>query len=103
MEVNGKDDLNVPLLRPPDNVVVNIPQPTNNKDKKIRMVKFKIGDIKCASCATTVESVLQKLDGIENAVVSPLQGLAAINYIPELIKVSDICELTESFMFKSSF
>ncbi|GMY16310.1 copper-transporting ATPase HMA4-like [Fagus crenata] len=99
MEVNGKDDLNVPLLRPPDDVVVNIPQPTNNKDKKIRMVKFKIGDIKCASCATTVESVLQKLDGIENAVVSPLQGLAAINYIPELIKVKKIREAIEEAGF----
>uniref|UniRef100_A0A2N9I3S7 P-type Cu(+) transporter n=1 Tax=Fagus sylvatica TaxID=28930 RepID=A0A2N9I3S7_FAGSY len=99
MEVNGKDDLNVPLLRPPDDVVVNIPQPTNNKDKKIRMVKFKIGDIKCASCATTVESVLQKLDGIENAVVSPLQGLAAINYIPELIKVNKIREAIEEAGF----
>lgn len=102
MEVNGKDDLNVPLLKSSDDFVVDIPQPTNNKERKIRTVKFKIGEIKCASCSTTVESLLQKLDGIENAVVSPLQGLAAINYIPELIKVSDLCELTEEFMFQSS-
>jgi hypothetical protein len=30
----------VPLLRHLDHVVFNIPQP-NNKDKKIRMIKFK--------------------------------------------------------------
>nr|POF17179.1 putative copper-transporting atpase hma5 [Quercus suber] len=99
MEVNGKDDLNVPLLKSSDDFVVDIPQPTNNKERKIRTVKFKIGEIKCASCSTTVESLLQKLDGIENAVVSPLQGLAAINYIPELIKVKKIKEAIEEAGF----
>lgn len=99
MEVNGKDDLNVPLLKSSDDFVVDIPQPTNNKERKIRTVKFKIGEIKCASCSTTVESLLRKLDGIENAVVSPLQGLAAINYIPELIKVKKIKEAIEEAGF----
>ncbi|PQM41172.1 putative copper-transporting ATPase HMA5 [Prunus yedoensis var. nudiflora] len=75
------DDLKVPLLKPLDN---------NNKDIRIRTVKFKIGDIECASCATTIESVLGKLDGVKNATVSPIQGQAAVNYIPELINVSEV-------------
>lgn len=81
VDAKGMDDLKEPLLKPSD---------INNKDKRIRTVKFKIGDVECASCATTIESVLGKLDGVKNATVSPIQGQAAVNYIPELINVSEV-------------
>ena len=81
VDVEVMDNLKEPLLKPLD---------IDNKDKRIRTVKFKIGDIECASCATTVESVLGKLDGIKSATVSPIEGQAAVNYIPELINVSEV-------------
>jgi len=46
---------------------------------------------------------MEKLDWTENAIVSPLHGLTAINYIPELINISDLCKLAKEFMFQSSF
>lgn len=92
MEVNGRDDLKVPLLSPSDSVAITISEP-KNKEKKIRTVKFRIRDIKCASCATSIESVLGRLKGVENAVVSPLQGEAAISYIPDLVDVSELLGL----------
>ncbi|VVA30529.1 PREDICTED: copper-transporting ATPase [Prunus dulcis] len=90
VDAKGMDDLKEPLLKPLD---------INNKDKRIRTVKFKIGDIECASCATTIESVLGKLDGVKNATVSPIQGQAAVNYIPELITAKKIKEAIEDAGF----
>lgn len=95
MEVNGRDDLKVPLLQPSDSVAITISETNNKREKKIRTAKFKIGNIKCASCATSIESVLGKLNGVENAVVSALQGETAITYMPELINVSVLWELTD--------
>lgn len=90
MEVNGRDDLKAPLLSPSDSVAITISEPNNKREKKTRTVRFRIGDIKCASCATSIESVLAKLNGVENAVVSPLQGEGVISYTPELVNVSEL-------------
>lgn len=79
VDANGMDDMKEPLL---EALVIS------TTEKRIRTVKFKIGDIHCASCATTIESVVGKLNGVESVMVSPLQGQAAVQYIPELINVS---------------
>lgn len=99
MEVNGKDDLKEPLLRPSDCVAITISEPNNEREKKTRTVRFRIGDIKCASCATSIESVLGKLDGVENATVSPLQGEAMISFRPDLVNAKKIKETIEDAGF----
>lgn len=86
-EVNGRDDLNRPLLEPRDSVSISIPEPVDKLDRK-RTVMFRIGNIKCASCVTSIESVLGGLKGVESVSVSPIQGQAAIEYVPKLINVS---------------
>lgn len=93
MEVNGRDDLKQPLLQHLNGVAIDIPQQINDVGKKRRTVKFKIREIKCASCAASIESVLFNLNGIESATVSPLEGHAAVKYVPELVTVSAIQEL----------
>lgn len=90
MEINGKDEFKLPLLQPLDGVVVTASQPRTIIDKKIKTVMFKIGNIACASCATSIESVLLELNGVESVMVSVLQGQAAVKYIPELITVSHL-------------
>ncbi|KAK9273717.1 hypothetical protein L1049_018527 [Liquidambar formosana] len=100
MEVNGKDDLKVPLLPPPDSVSVTVPQPIQNSDKKIRSVTFKIRDIKCGSCATSIESALGNLNGVVSVMVSPLQGQAEVRYLPKHITAKAIKETVEDTGFQ---
>ncbi|XP_012089975.1 copper-transporting ATPase HMA4 isoform X2 [Jatropha curcas] len=99
MDVNGKDDLKAPLLQPPDDVAIAVPKQKDNRDKKVKTIRFKIGDIKCASCAASIESVLGELSGVEKAMVSPLDGHAAISYIPEFVTAQKIKETIEDAGF----
>ncbi|XVF47412.1 hypothetical protein PTKIN_Ptkin03bG0107100 [Pterospermum kingtungense] len=98
MEVNGSDNLKRPLLEPPDAICVTIPEPVDKLDKK-RTVHFRIGNIKCASCVSSIESVLQNLKGVERVSVSPIQGQAAIEYVPKLINKIMIKETIEDAGF----
>ncbi|KAF6168313.1 hypothetical protein GIB67_018153 [Kingdonia uniflora] len=100
MEVNGKDDLKVPLLQLVDSVAVTVSPSSLNEIKKTRTVMFTIGNIKCASCALSIESTLGKLNGIESVTVSPLQGQTVIRYIPESIGAKTIKETIEGLGFK---
>lgn len=88
MGPNGEDSLNTPLLQHSKNVTDNLPQASARDGKNCRKVMFKVGGIRCASCAVSIESVLTDMEGIENVAVSPLQGQAVIMYRPELINVS---------------
>lgn len=87
MDVNGKDDLKIPLLQPSDAVVLDI-KSVRRADRGVRTIVFKIGGMECASCSTSIESVLQDLRGVESAEVSALQGQAVVKYVPELVGVS---------------
>lgn len=80
MEINGNDELKSPLLQPSD--------VTLNADRTTKSIMFKVSGIECASCATSIESALEKLSGVESVMVSPLQGQAVVRYIPEQITVS---------------
>ena len=93
MKINGKeeDDLKLPLLKPSEDVAITaVPA---KGDKKVRTVKFKIGEIKCTSCSTSIESMLGEVNGVESAVISPLDGRASITYVPELVDVSQFGKL----------
>ncbi|KAF8009185.1 hypothetical protein BT93_J0235 [Corymbia citriodora subsp. variegata] len=99
MESNGKDDLKVPLLRPADGVIATPSVTDRRKDDKVRSISFRVSDIKCASCAVSIESAVGKLSGVESVLVSPLQGLAAVTCIPELINARKIKECIEEAGF----
>jgi len=93
MKINGKtdDDLKAPFLKPSEDVAITVFP--DKGDKKVRTVKFKIGEIKCTSCSTSIESMLGEVHGVESAVISPLDGRAAITYVPELVDVSQLGKL----------
>lgn len=87
MEVKSSSDLKVPLL-PSNSGDVTVSQSVHDNDKKIRTIMFRIRGIECASCASSVETALGKLTGVESVMVSALQGQAVVRYVPELIAVS---------------
>lgn len=89
MEPNGEGNLKTPLLKHLENSTgINQQQPSARDDKNTRKVMFKVGGMKCASCAVSIESVLGNMEGIMNIGVSPLQGQAVVIYNPEVINVS---------------
>lgn len=102
MQPNGKDDLKAPLLRPADGVTASLSTTDHRKDDRVRSVSFKVSDIKCASCAVSIESAVRKLNGVKSVSVSPLQGHAAVTYIPELINARKIKECIEEAGFAVS-
>lgn len=95
-EANRKYDLKLPLLQPPDGgTSAAFPPltPVQEKDDRVRTVMFRVGGISCTACAVSIEAAVGQLDGVESVAVSPLQGHAAVRYIPELISVSQILTL----------
>ncbi|OVA10248.1 Cation-transporting P-type ATPase [Macleaya cordata] len=100
MDRNGTNALKAPLLQHSDSVTVTVFQPSPDEVRKTRTIKFKIGNIKCASCVTSIESALGKVNGIKSVMVSPLQGQAVIKYTPEHINVKAIKEAIEYLGFQ---
>ncbi|XAR60391.1 Cu(2+)-exporting ATPase [Bertholletia excelsa] len=100
MEVNGKDDLKAPLLASPDTVTISVSPSTRDGDKKVRTVIFKIRGMECASCATSIESVLKKHNGVENVIVSSIKGQAVVRYMSDLLPAKTIKEAVEDAGFE---
>lgn len=98
MEVNGKNDLKVPLLEP--SVVVDISQASQHGDKGNKTLKFKIQGIECASCAISIESVLGELNGIQSVIISAINGQSVVKYMPEIIDAKTIRETIENAGFQ---
>lgn len=90
MDMNGKDDLNSPLLQNRDDVVVTISNEDRRSREKTRTLVFKVVGITCASCVASIESALQRVDGVQSVMVSVLQGRAVVKYVPEIIAVSQL-------------
>ncbi|RZC46497.1 hypothetical protein C5167_039442 [Papaver somniferum] len=99
MDKNGGADdfLKEPLLQHSDSVTVTVYQ---DEVKKTRTIMFKIGNVKCASCVTSIESALGMVNGIRSVMVSVLQGQAVIKYAPDLINVKLIKEAIENLGFQ---
>ncbi|XP_030454846.1 copper-transporting ATPase HMA4-like [Syzygium oleosum] len=102
MELNGNDDFKMPLLQPTDGVTASSSTTDRRKDDRVRSISFRVSDIECASCAVSIESAVRKLNGVESVLVSPLQGHAAVTYVPELINVRKIKESIEEAGFSVS-
>lgn len=99
MEAKGNGDLKRSYLQSPDSVSIAIPEPVNDLDKRTRSIMFKIGNIKCASCAVSIESVLRQLNGVKIVTISPLTGQAAIQYVPKLVTAKKMKEAIEDAGF----
>lgn len=90
MEDKGTNDLKVPFLRSSHSVAVSLSPPIHKVDEKAKTVRFQIRGVKCASSLTCLESALGRLNGVENAMVSSLEGQAVVRFMPDLITVSRI-------------
>ena len=90
MDFNGKVDLKEPLLENQNSVTVNVTRASAYGDKKIGTVTFKTKGIECTSCATSIESALGELDGIETVVVSAMDGNTVVKYMPKVVDVRKI-------------
>lgn len=91
-----KDELRLPLLKSPESLAVL----SHLNNKRSREVKFKIKGITCASCSSSIESLLGELNGIESAMVSSLEGHTVVKYIPELLSAETIKETIENAGFE---
>ncbi|XP_058199365.1 copper-transporting ATPase HMA4-like isoform X2 [Rhododendron vialii] len=100
LEVNGKGDLKAPFLRSSESVAVSLSPPIHKGDDKVKTIKFLIRGIKCASSSTSIESALRKLNGVKNAMVSPLEGQAVVRFMPDLITAKTIKETVEATGFQ---
>ncbi|KAH1205450.1 Copper-transporting ATPase HMA4 [Glycine soja] len=86
MEANRIRELKIPLLQAP-------------VDGAFRTVTFQLSDIKCASCVNSVESVVRNLNGVKSIDVSPLDGRAAIKFVPKFVTAKQIKESIEESGF----
>ncbi|KAK7304547.1 hypothetical protein VNO77_42428 [Canavalia gladiata] len=85
---NGVDDVKIPLLQ------------AQEDDVTVRTVTFQIGEVKCASCVSSVESVVRNLNGVKSIAVSPLDGRAVIKFVPKFVSVKRIKESIEESGFR---
>ncbi|XP_071712123.1 copper-transporting ATPase HMA4-like [Rutidosis leptorrhynchoides] len=86
---NSSEELKIPFLQQPN--VVEL-------DQGVSTVTFKIGGFE--SCSISIESILQKLKGVESIIVSPFQGQAVVRYLSNLVSPKTIKETIEAAGFK---
>lgn len=56
---------------------------------------FRVEGMSCAACATSVESILQSLEGVSSARVSLTEATVLIDYNPERVQFTDMKEALE--------
>ncbi|XP_076910456.1 copper-transporting ATPase HMA4-like [Bidens hawaiensis] len=96
----SREDMKMPLLHQSSDVILDGSRSTGDVDQKVTTIIFKIGGVECASCSSSIESVLQKLNGVKSIVVSPVQGQAVVKYVSELVSAKTIKETIEAAGFK---
>lgn len=58
--------------------------------EKSRKISLKISGMSCASCATTIEKALKRLNGVKSATVNFATERATVEYFPELLSILDL-------------
>ncbi|XP_075508881.1 copper-transporting ATPase HMA4-like isoform X2 [Primulina tabacum] len=99
MEKDGYD-LKSPLLQHPNDLAITIVSPNKNIDKRLRTVVFRVGGVTCSSCVASIETAVERLDGVENVAVSVLQGQAVVKYLPDTVSAKEIKEAVEDTGFE---
>ncbi|KAJ0714143.1 putative translocase [Helianthus annuus] len=97
---NSKEDMKLPLLQQSNDMNLDGSRSTGNVDQRVTTIIFKIGGVECASCSTSIESVLQNLNGVMSITVSPIQGQAVVKYVSELVSAKTIKDTIEAAGFK---
>ncbi|KAM0045148.1 putative translocase [Helianthus debilis subsp. tardiflorus] len=97
---NSKEDMKLPLLQQSNDMNLDGFGSTGNVDQRVTTIIFKIGGVECASCSTSIESVLQNLNGVMSITVSPIQGQAVVKYVSELVSAKTIKDTIEAAGFK---
>jgi len=67
----------------------------------IRTVTIPIGGMTCAACAQRIEKALGRLDGVKNASVNLASEKAAVEYDPQIIRISSIKQNIERLGYKA--
>ncbi|KZV56451.1 hypothetical protein F511_08349 [Dorcoceras hygrometricum] len=99
METDG-NDFKSPLLQHPGEVAITLVSPDKNMDKRFRTVVFRVGGVTCSSCVASIETSLERLDGVESVAVSVLQGQVVVKYIPDTVSAKEIKEAVEDTGFE---
>jgi Cu+-exporting ATPase len=68
------------------------------KDK----ISFDIGGMTCGACATNIEKVLKKLNGVESVAVNFSLAKAHVEYDPSLVSVADMISAIEGIGYTAS-
>ncbi|XP_073287484.1 copper-transporting ATPase HMA4-like, partial [Primulina huaijiensis] len=71
-----------------------------NIDKRLRTVVFRVGGVTCSSCVATIETTVERLDGVENVAVSVLEGQAVVKHLPNTVSAKEIKEAVEDTGFE---
>ena len=76
---------------------------TKGAERKYMNIKetFSISGMSCANCAARIEKQLNKLDGIEKAVVNFASGKALVEYDSSKIETDDIIKAIEELGYKA--
>ncbi|PWA34526.1 P-type ATPase, Heavy metal-associated domain, copper ion-binding, HAD-like domain protein [Artemisia annua] len=100
MGTNSMDDMIIPFLEQANTVQLDSSTSIHKVDQGVTTIMFKIGGVECASCSTSIETVLQKLNGVVSITVSPLQGQAVVKYVSKLVSAKTIKDTIEAAGFK---
>ncbi|MFS8005759.1 putative translocase [Helianthus anomalus] len=96
---NSKEDMKLPLLQQSNDMILDGSRSTSNVDQRVTTtIMFKIGGVECASCSTSIESVLQNLNGVMSITVSPIQGQAVVKYISELVSLLEFNKILSKLL-----
>ncbi|MGI6160621.1 MAG: heavy metal translocating P-type ATPase [Christensenellales bacterium] len=70
------------------------------EEKHTNSVVIPIGGMTCAACSQRIEKVLSKLDGVVSASVNLASEKAAVEYDPQIVKLSYIKQTIEKLGYK---
>ncbi|KAJ9535509.1 hypothetical protein OSB04_un001360 [Centaurea solstitialis] len=92
MDLHWEEDLRMPFFQQS-----NGSRSIHNVDQGVTTtIMFKIGGVESASSLTSIESKIQKVDGVDSITVSPLQGQIVVKYVPEIVSAKSIKEAIEA-------
>ncbi len=61
-----------------------------NFKKDLKEITYNVEGMSCAACASSIERILKKMDGVENGVVNFAAGTVKFAYDTEKVRMSDI-------------
>ncbi|KAD4384246.1 hypothetical protein E3N88_24414 [Mikania micrantha] len=94
--------MKLPLLKHSIDVDLNGSTSIGGVDQRDATIIFKIDRDESASYSASIESVLQKLNGVKSIIMSSIQGQAVVKYIPELVSAKTIKDTIKAAGFNAT-